>query len=268
MNSRTAAAALLLLGVVSAGAGCRRGAPAPASESNATSKSADAAEEPLPPSRLDTELDPGIRSYVAEAFTGDLDQMVKRRLVRIGVPFNRTFYFVDRGVQRGIAYEYGRLVEERLNARFNPKMDHDQNIHVFFVPVTREKLLGALLDGKVDMIAAQVTVRPSMQKVVDFTNPTRSNVSEVVVTAPGAPPVASVDDLAGRTVFVRKSSPYYENLVALNERLKAQGKPEVVIQAAPENLEDDRPARDGERGPDPGDRRGRLPRQVLETGAS
>jgi membrane-bound lytic murein transglycosylase MltF len=239
MNARTAVAVLLLLGVVSAEVGCGRGAQAPSAGSDATSKPAATAEEPLVPSRLETELDPGIRAYVGEPFTGDLDQMVKRRLVRIGVPFNRTFYFVDKGVQRGIAYEYGRLIEDRLNAVFNPEQKHDQKIHVFFVPVTREKLLSALLDGKVDMIVAQVTVRPSLQRFVDFTNPTRSNVSEVVVTGPGAPPVASVQDLAGRTVFVRKSSPYYENLVTLNERFKAQGKPEVVVHAAPENLEDD-----------------------------
>jgi len=34
-----------------------------------------------------------------------------RRAVRVGVTFNRTFYFVDRGAQRGIAYEYGQLME-------------------------------------------------------------------------------------------------------------------------------------------------------------
>jgi membrane-bound lytic murein transglycosylase MltF len=229
----------MLLGVVGAGVGCGAGPPAPPTASNATSTPAPAAEEPLPPSRLDTELDPGIRAYVGEPFTGDLDQMVERRLVRIGVPFNRTFYFLDKGVQRGMAYEYGRLIEDRLNARFNPEQRDDEKVHVFFVPATREKLLSGLLDGKVDMIAAQVTVRPSLQKVVDFTNPTRSNVNEVVVTGPGVPSVASVEDLAGRTVFVRESSPYYESLVTLNERLKAQGKPEVMVHAAPENLEDD-----------------------------
>jgi membrane-bound lytic murein transglycosylase MltF len=238
MNASTAVTTLLL-GVAIAGVGCGRGTPAPPSESNATSKPAAAVEEPLPPSRLDTDLDPGIRAYVGEPFTSDLDQMVRRRLVRIGVVQNRTFYFVDKGVQHGIAYEYGRLVEDRLNARFNPKEKDDQKIHVFFVPLTREKLLRALIDGKVDMIAAQVTVRPSLEKIVDFTNPTRSNVSEVVVTGRGAPPVASVQDLAGRDVFVRKSRPYYESLVALNEQLKAQGKPEVVVHAAPETLEDD-----------------------------
>ena len=37
-------------------------------------------------------------------FTGDLDEMIKRRVIRIGVTFNRTFYFVDKGVQHGVAY--------------------------------------------------------------------------------------------------------------------------------------------------------------------
>src|SRR4051794_31506002 len=120
MNARTVAAALFLLGVVCVGVGCGGSTPAPPSGgstpappsgSNATPQADAASDEPLPPSRLDTELDPGIRAYVGEPFTGDLDQMVKRRLVRIGVTFNRTFFFLDQGVQRGIAYEYGRLVE-------------------------------------------------------------------------------------------------------------------------------------------------------------
>jgi membrane-bound lytic murein transglycosylase MltF len=40
-------------------------------------------------------------------------------------------------------------------------------------------------------------------------------------------------------VFVRKSSSYYQSLLALNEKLEAQGKPAVAIEAAAENLEDD-----------------------------
>jgi membrane-bound lytic murein transglycosylase MltF len=74
---------------------------------------------------------------------------------------------------------------------------------------------------------------------VDFTNPTRENVNEIVVTGPGAPPIASVDDLSGKEVFVRTSSNYHGSLLALNERLKAAGRPPVTIEAAPENLEDD-----------------------------
>ena len=72
-------------------------------------------------------------------FTGDLDEMVKRRLVRIGVPFNRTFYFVDRGVPRGVAYEYGQLVEERLNKHF--KTTNATKVQVVLMPMPRAQLL-------------------------------------------------------------------------------------------------------------------------------
>jgi membrane-bound lytic murein transglycosylase MltF len=64
-------------------------------------------------------------------------------------------------------------------------------------------------------------------------------VSEVVVTAPGAPPVTAADDLSGREVFVRRSSSYYESLVQLNESLAARNRPSVRIKEAPEALEDD-----------------------------
>ena len=219
--------------VVFASAGCGGDKPDPPA-----AQAAAEADAPLP-FNLDTQLDPSVRGALLKPFTGDLDEMVKRRLVRLGVPFNRTFYFVEQGVQRGIAYDYGRLLEDRLNARFNPEAKHERKIHVFYVPLRRDQLLSALTEGKVDMVAAQVTVRSSLARFVDFTNPTRQNVSQVVVTGPGGPSLTSVQDLAGQSVFVRKSSPYYESLVALNERLKAQGKPEVTLHDAPENLEDD-----------------------------
>jgi membrane-bound lytic murein transglycosylase MltF len=61
----------------------------------------------------------------------------------------------------------------------------------------------------------------------------------VVVTGPGAPVIASADDLSGKNVYARKDSNFYASLVALNDRLKAKGKPPVVIEDAPANLEDD-----------------------------
>src|SRR4249920_1406881 len=66
-------------------------------------------------SGLETQLPEDVYQALLKPFTGDFDEMIKRRLIRIGVTFNRTFYFVDKGVQRGVAYEYGRLVEERIN---------------------------------------------------------------------------------------------------------------------------------------------------------
>jgi membrane-bound lytic murein transglycosylase MltF len=103
----------------------------------------------------------------------------------------------------------------------------------------RDRLLPALQNGMIDMVVAQLTVTPERQQLVDFSRPTRSGVSEVLVTGPGAPLVASADDLSGRQVFVRTTSSYFGTLRELNTRLQAGGKPPVDIRAASESLEDD-----------------------------
>jgi membrane-bound lytic murein transglycosylase MltF len=195
------------------------------------------AETPLPSSPLDTQLSEGVREDVLKPFIGDLDEMVKRRVLRIGVTYSRTFYFVDRGVQHGVAYEYGQLVEERLNKHFKTRTKN--KVHVFFVPLPRDMLLSALLDGRVDLVAAQITVRPELEALVDFTNPTRNYVRQILVTGPGAPPIASVDDLSGKLVFAREHSSQHQSLEELSKKLEAEGKPPVEIHAAPLNLEDD-----------------------------
>ena len=169
-------------------------------------------------------------------FTGDFDEMVKRRMIRVGVTFNRTHYFIDKGQERGMTYEALKQFETDLNTDLKTG---NLKVHVAMVPMTRPQLYPALVGGKIDMVAAMVTVTPEREKLVAFTSPTRTNVSQVVVTGPGAPPIASVDDLAGQEVFVRKGSIYDESLASLSTQLKTRGKPAVVINPAPDVLEDD-----------------------------
>jgi ABC-type amino acid transport substrate-binding protein len=181
-------------------------------------------------------LPPGTRSVLTEPFTGDFDEMVKRRVIRVGLAVNRTHYFIDRGVQRGIAYDSLTLFEEELNKKLNTGL---LKVHVAFVPLTRDQLFPALTSGRIDLLAAQLTITPERQKLADFSNPTRANVSEILIAGPSAPAVATPDDLSGKDVFVRPSSSYFASLQALNTRLTSQGKPPVNIKEAPENLEDD-----------------------------
>jgi len=193
--------------------------------------------DPLPVAEYESSLPEGVRALLFEPFTGDFDGMLKRRLIRIGTTFNRTFYFVDKGVQRGAVYELGLAFEAQLNKK--RKTGNANRIHVFFVPLPRDALGAALTQGKVDLVAAQVTVRPELQAMVDFSNPTRTNVDEVVVTGPDSPEIASVDDLAGKDVHARKGSSTWESLLALNEELKAKGLAPVEMREVPGNLEDD-----------------------------
>jgi membrane-bound lytic murein transglycosylase MltF len=205
-------------------------AGAPAQPESKTAPAADSAPE------YEAVLPEALRGIIDKTFTGDFDEMVARRVIRVGVTFNRTFYFVDQGAQRGLAYEYMNLYEDQLNKRLNTG---NLKVHVVMLPMPRDVLFPSLRAGKIDMVVAQLTVTPARQQLVDFSEPTRRNVSEVVVTAPGEPAVSSPDDLSGREVFVRKTSSYYESLVELNKRLHAAGKKPVTIQPASESLEDD-----------------------------
>ena len=177
-----------------------------------------------------------VRLAMGKPSTDDLDAMVKRRAIRVAVTYNRTHYFVDKGQERGITFESLKSLENDLNADLKTG---NLKVHVVIVPMSRDELYPALASGKVDMVAAMVTVTPEREKLVAFSTPTRTNVSQVVVTGPGAPPIASVDDLAGQHVFVRKGSIYDESLARLNTELKARGKPAVIIDEAPAVLEDD-----------------------------
>ena len=96
-------------------------------------------------------------------FTGDLDEMIKRRAIRVAVTFNRTHYFIDEGQERGLTYESLKLFENDLNTDLKTG---NLKVHVVIVPMSREQLYPALSSGKVDMVAAMVTVTPEREKLV------------------------------------------------------------------------------------------------------
>ena len=173
---------------------------------------------------------------IMKPWTGDLSGMVQRRMVRVLTTYSRTQYFIDHGTPRGTAYDQGKLLEAELNKRLKTGT---QPIHVQFVPVSRDELLPSLLEGRGDIVMATLTVTAERERTVDFTEPWIANVDEIVVTAPGVPPLRTVEDLSGREVFVRESSSYYQSLNSLNERLRAAGKSPVVLVPAPEELEDE-----------------------------
>jgi membrane-bound lytic murein transglycosylase MltF len=143
---------------------------------------------------------------------------------------------------RGIAVDFVRQLEEDLNKKLAAEKKLKQKhlkVRAVFIPVHRDELLQDLVAGKGDIVAANITITPEQQKLVDFSAAGMGNVSEIVVSGPASPTVASLDDLSGKDVFVRKSSSYYESLVALNEKFAAEKKPPVTIKEAPETLEDE-----------------------------
>jgi membrane-bound lytic murein transglycosylase MltF len=177
-----------------------------------------------------------IEHGIDEGWSGDLDGMIERRRIRMLVVPSRTFYFVDKGQQRGLSYDQGRAFEDELNRKLG---NERLRVEVVFVPVSREDLLPALIQGRGDLAAANLTITPERRQWVDFSAPLWTGVEEIVVTGPASPPVAGLDDLAGQELFLRLSSSYFQSVWQLNGWFATAGKPAVRVKPAPEQLEDE-----------------------------
>ena len=156
------------------------GQPASAAQPAPPAQPAPAADDaPLPATASPYDALPeGARSVMNRPFTGDFDEMVKRRMIRFGVTFNRTHYFIDAGQERGLTAEYLKLFEDDLNKQLKTG---NLKVHVVIVPMPRNQLYPALASGKIDAVAAMVTIRPEAEALAAFSVPTRTNVNEVVV---------------------------------------------------------------------------------------
>ena len=150
-----------------------------------------------------------------EAWIGDLDGMLERRMVRVLVPYNKMLYFHDKGRERGIVHDAGMELQKWLNRKYGRK---SMPITVMFIPSSRQYLLQNLVDGLGDIAAGNLTVTPSRLAIVDFTDPHPKPVNEIVVTGPSAPLLKNVSDLEEVDIYVRKSSSYYEHLVNITEK--------------------------------------------------
>ncbi len=182
---------------------------------------------------------PTLIERVQAPWTGDLDGIKQRRIVRMLVCLSRTNYFVDGPQQHGLSYEGGVAFEKFLNERLGTSNERAAHISVVFIPIARDKLIDGLIEGRGDIAAANLTITPERAKRVDFALPFIKDVHEVLVTHRGDKPVATLDDLAGKRLYVRESSSYYASINALNEAFAKRKLKKVEIVAADEQLEDE-----------------------------
>jgi len=147
---------------------------------------------------------------------GDFDQMFERRVIRVLLPFSRTLYFVDKGRERGITAENMRDFGHYLNKKHAKELGK-RPITMVLIPTTRDRLFTGVTQGLGDVAAGDLTVTEERQKRVDFVVAKgRTLVRELVVTGPKSPEIKSLDDLSGKTEYVRASTSYAESLAMLS----------------------------------------------------
>ncbi len=152
---------------------------------------------------------------------GDLPVLRERGSIRLLAP---------RLAAEDDLYDHGELLRrERVLADAFVQL---QGLQPDWVLLDRyEDLLPALLDGRGDIVVAGLTATPERQERVAFSAPL-AFVQERVVTRAGTPAVTTLDDLAGRTIAVRRSSSFWETLADVGADY-----PDIEVVEAPEDLD-------------------------------
>ena len=182
--------------------------PPPAPKDTAA-QTAESADEDLPP-------------IVKTPWKGDLDEMAKRRVVRVLLPFRRPEFFYMEGRPAGILQEAFQELEKVLNAKY--KTTAANRIIVGLLPTPMDRIRERMAGGYGDIAAASISITEANKAIADFTIPLVAGLKIIAVTGPGAPELKSVEDLSGKEVWVMPQTRMKKDLEDLNARLKSQGK--------------------------------------------
>lgn len=159
-------------------------------------------------------------------FTGDWDDMVKRRQLRALVIYNRGGFYYDKGRPRGMVVdaltEFERVINQKLKTRA-------KKFIVNYISVPPGYLQQSLNDGIGDIICTGIIVTPEREKLVDFTTPIATGTQLIVVTNRSVPPLNNVDDLSGKDIYVSSISLAKEELTELNQRFAQSGRTRITI---------------------------------------
>ena len=166
---------------------------------------------------IQKELPSDMASHLKQQYTDDLSGLLEKRYIRVLTTFNKTNFYVSGNKFYGFEYSLLKEYEKFLNKKTKRR---DLKVVVEFIPVSRDQLIPALINGYGDIAAAGLTVTPERLKKADFTIPYLTGIDEVVVANKKVRQMTSLDDLSGKKIFVRRSSSYLESLVLLNKEFK------------------------------------------------
>ncbi|WDE96299.1 transporter substrate-binding domain-containing protein [Lentisphaera profundi] len=141
----------------------------------------------------------------------------EQEILRVLVTPSRTNYFLAQGKSRGFEHDMFEEFEKGLRKSLN-----NPQFKIVYVPVAHNDLLPSLMQGYGDIAAAMLTITPEREKIVDFSSPYLSNISEVLIRHKSAPQIKTLEDLSGKKVFIADGSSYLSSLIKVNNHLKKQ----------------------------------------------
>jgi membrane-bound lytic murein transglycosylase F len=157
----------------------------------------------------------------ASVEVGDLPAIARSGVLRVLVPADASSGGVERG---GFPLDY----ERDLIRAYAEQTGLDP---AWIYVDSRRELLAALLEGRGDIVAANLTATHERREHVVFTVPLNF-VREQIVSRAGDTTIERAEDLAGRRIAVRRSSSFWATVEALRKR-----HPGILLEEASEQLD-------------------------------
>lgn len=203
-RSPQCAAMLVLTSILLAGCG-EDGVP-PAVQNATLSAAQSQLNAAVQPVSLESAADLGVTEKLT--YTGDLDVLRQKGRLRILIPANiRGVFYLPRD---------GWPVDEQHRAA--ERFARSQGLRPELVPVEGlAQIIPALLAGRGDIIAANLTVTGTRRERIAFSLPL-TNVRQQVLVSSARDDIQEDRDLAGRRVMVDSSSVFWERLAQLREQ--------------------------------------------------
>ena len=193
----------------------------------ADGQSAEQVPSPVAPAvaAADTSADGlGGQEASAKRYVGDLDELQRRGRLRILIPANvgGVYYLPRKGwpvtAQREAAEGFAR----------------SQGLVPELVPISRfTDLIPALVEGRGDLIAANLTVTEQRRRRIAFSVPI-TTVRKQVLVANGNTDVESIDDLVGKRVIANPGTSFWESM-----RQRGNESPGIELVARPADISDE-----------------------------
>ncbi len=132
-----------------------------------------------------------------------LDDILASREITVITRNNPWCYYLYRDRPMGFEYDLAKAFADYLGVRLNVK-----------VADRWDRMIPDLLNGKGDFIAASMTITPTRQDRVAFSNGYHSIQPHIIVHRHQSQ-IKGAEDLAGKTVHVSRGTSYHEHLEVL-----------------------------------------------------
>ncbi|MCK4469572.1 MAG: membrane-bound lytic murein transglycosylase MltF [Desulfobacterales bacterium] len=133
----------------------------------------------------------------------ELNNILKTGNITVITRNNSHCYYLYRGQAMGFEYELAKLFADYLGVKLE-----------IIIAEQWDEMIPALKNGTASFVAASMTITPKRQKEAAFSNGYISTRQYVIVRRNNTG-IKKIEDLAGKTVHVRKGTSYQERLEAL-----------------------------------------------------